>query len=278
MFEWILLAIGIAGFGLAGYLDLRYTEFPDWLPYSIIILALVARGVFAFLSGDWWILISSLFIGGLFLGFGLALYFLKQWGDGDAWLLGCLGFLFPEPSGFAVESTLPFPLMLLFNFFFISLAYLIVYALILGVRKPKVNKMFLKSLKSESKMLIPLITFFFALCWGIAVYFYYFLSIPLPVLTPTFLLPIFLTLMIFLVHYGKIIEKHVFKKKIKAKQLKVGDVLVSDKWRGLNEKEVKKLKKIGKDVWIKEGVRFAPVFIITLLITLFYGSLLMLFL
>ncbi|NIO23255.1 MAG: hypothetical protein GTN38_04485, partial [Candidatus Aenigmarchaeota archaeon] len=175
----ILLAIGIAGFGLAGYLDLRYTEFPDWLPYSIIVLALVVRGVFAFLENDLWIIGNSVFVGVGFLALGLVLYFLRQWGDGDAWLLGSLGFLFPNESGFAVGSVLPFPLTLLFNFLFISLVYLIAYSIFLGLKKREVNKVYWSYLRGQSRIFVFLVTLFFVFSWGFAVYLYYTISVTL---------------------------------------------------------------------------------------------------
>jgi len=89
--------------------------------------------------------------------------------------------------------------------------------------------------------------------------------------------PLLVAILIF-VHYGRFIEKNLFKRKIKVKDLRVGDVPVGDKWRVLTHKEVKELKKKGGEIWIKEGVRFAPVFIITMLVTLFYGNLMLLFL
>ncbi|UCD07613.1 MAG: prepilin peptidase, partial [Candidatus Aenigmatarchaeota archaeon] len=119
MLGWVLLVIGIAGFGLAGYLDLKTTEFPDWIPYFIIVSALVVRGISAWLLQDLSIITESVLIGIVFLAFGLGLYYLKQWGDGDAWLLGAIGFLFPNPSGFqAVTMQFSFPIIMLFNFFF----------------------------------------------------------------------------------------------------------------------------------------------------------------
>ena len=50
--ELILLAIGVAGFGLAGYWDLKTTEFPDWLPYSLIIASLAVKGGWGFFVSD----------------------------------------------------------------------------------------------------------------------------------------------------------------------------------------------------------------------------------
>ena len=121
----VLLFISILGFGAAGYLDLKTTEFPDWLPYSIIIASIAVRAVFSFIMGDFTILTNSFIIGGIFLGIGLALYYTNQWGDGDAWLLGAMGFVFPDPAGFSAMTSsamvsFPFPITLISNMFFVA--------------------------------------------------------------------------------------------------------------------------------------------------------------
>lgn len=279
MFGIILLTIGIVGFGLAAYWDLKTTEFPDWLPYSMIILALIIRIIFSFLSKDLSILTDSLFVGFAFLGFGLLLYYTKQWGDGDAWLLGTLGFLFPNPSGLATQTHfLPFPIIMLFNFFFIAFIYLIAYSLFLGFRSPNVSKLFFRELRGSIKSIVVVIAVFSLACILLIEYVYFFYEISLPILNQIMLFPFLLFAVILFVHYGKFIEKKLFKKRIHVKKLRPGDVPATEKWRVLSKKEICVLQKRGGHIWIKEGVRFAPVFIITMLVTLFYGNLILLFL
>jgi hypothetical protein len=274
LFGWMLLAVGIGGFGLAGYLDLRYTEFPDWLPYSMIILALIARGAFSLLTGNFTYLIDSVFVGLAFLGFGLTLYYIRQWGDGDAWMLGALGFLFPDPAGFgqALGSTMPFPLVVFFNFFIISLFYLIGYAIILGIRSPLVCATFVKNLRGNVLSFAFVFFGLFVVSLSFSLYLGWLLSMPLWSFSGILMTPFLAVLILLFFHYARAVEGDLFKRKVKARQLRIGDVLVKDRWRGLTEKEVNRLRKKGRDVWIKEGVRFAPVFVICLLITLFYGS------
>ncbi len=275
MFEFILLAVGIAGFGLGAYWDLRYTEFPDWLPYSIITLALATRGIFSFILNDFSILFNSVLVGLAFLGFGLLLYYFKQWGDGDAWLLGALGFLFPDAGGFLPlgGSSMPFPMTIFFNFFIISLFYLVGYALMLGFRSPRVYSTFKTNLKGNVKTIG--VVFFGLLVVSISITFYFWQSFSVLVydLPGIFFMPLLSVFILSFFQYAKAVEGDLFKKKIPVKKLRMGDVIISDKWRGLTENEVNEFKKKGGEVWIKEGVRFAPVFIICLLITLFYGSL-----
>jgi Flp pilus assembly protein protease CpaA len=272
MLGWVLLLVGIAGFGYAAYLDLKTTEFPDLLPYSLIISAIVIRAVFATITGNYNLITNSIIIGIIFLGFGFILYFLKQWGDGDAWLLGALGFLFPDASGFFYQSKLPFHMGLLFNFFFVSFFYLITYSIAIGV-KENVGKKFLKEFKGELKSFLKILFLFSAAILSISLYLILKIQIDISGVYPLLTSPLILILLIVFVRYGKFLEKSVFRKKIHVSKLREGDVPVNKRWKVLTKEEVKQLKKRGGHIWIKEGVRFAPVFLITMLITLFYGVL-----
>jgi len=265
------------GFGLAGYWDLKTTEFPDWLPYAMIALALGTRGVFSLMVGDFSYIINSVITGSAFLGFGLVLYRFRQWGDGDAWLLGSMGFLWPESGSFAVATLLPFPAALLFNFFLIAFFYLLVYSVALGMRSPKVAGRFIRELGRAGRDIGRVVGAFTLACLGLVGYVAW--QFGLPVWNLLYILafpPLLLSVLVF-TRYGRFVENNLFKKRIPASRLRVGDVLIKDRWRGLTEKEVAGLKKKGGEVWIKEGVRFAPVFVIAVLVTLFWGNLLMLF-
>jgi Flp pilus assembly protein protease CpaA len=285
MLGFILLAIGIIGFGVTGYLDLKTTEFPDWMPYAMIVGALAVRGVFAFMLNDLSIITESVVWGAVFLAIGLAMYYTRQWGDGDAWLLGALGFLFPAGTGFAAASApatgigmtaFPFPVIMLFNFFFISFFYLIAYSLALGLSAPKVSSQFMHYLKGNARSIVLSIAAITAVCMALVAYLLILLGVPPGQLVMFMLLPVVFTALLMFLHFGKFIEGKLFKRQIAAKDLTPGDVPISGKWKVLTEKEVRMLKRKGGKIWIKEGVRFAPVFIITMLLTLFYGNLMLL--
>jgi Flp pilus assembly protein protease CpaA len=272
MLSFVLLAIGICGFGLAGYLDLRYTEFPDWLPYSMIALTLAARTVFSFLWNDWSFIMNSLFFGAIFLGLGLLLYFAKQWGDGDAWLLGALGFMFPDQLEFGAGTLLPFPVTLIFNFLMISLMYLIAYSIFLGIKNSNVNRKYLEYLCKEKYKFTGVVIFFFGFSWCFAALMY-FMAFSVANIMQMVALPFLLTFILLFSYYAKIVEKNLFKRRVKASELKVGDVVFDGRWKGLSKKEIKEIGKKSRYVWVKEGVRFAPVFLITMIISIFYGDL-----
>jgi Flp pilus assembly protein protease CpaA len=279
MLFWVLLAISVAGFGYAAYKDLRTTEFPDWLPYAIIILALGAHGVFAFLLADWWVLLSSLFIGGLLLGSGLLLYHAKQWGDGDAWLFGALGFLYPGTAGLpeAPVSFIPFPLIIIFNFFMLSFLYLVVYSVVLGLRNKKELHKFFTGLRKDLKSIGIVTVGFAAACAAFGAYLFSIDMVPPFLVYMLLTFPVFLLALLVFIRYGRFVENNLFKRQIDVRDMRPGDVPADAKWKVMNGKELEMFKKRGGKVWIKEGVRFAPVFIITVLVTLFYGSLFSLF-
>jgi len=267
----ILLTIGTIFFGIASYLDLRYTEFPDWVPYLAIALGLVTRAVFSIILHNPSLLTSSILIGAFFLFIGYIFYFTKQWGDGDAWLFAALGFLFPDPAGIRNSDIFLFEMIM--NFFIISFLYVIAFSICLGILNRKiVVKHFIARVKENRNKLVLL---FMLTLLGSALILYnlYALEPSLLLISYALALPFLSIAAMLFFYYSKIIDDVVLKKRILTKNLKEGDVLAGSKWRGLNKKEIAKLRKRKKYVWIKEGVRFAPVFPITMLVTLFYGSL-----
>ncbi|NOX71297.1 MAG: hypothetical protein GXO64_01175 [Candidatus Micrarchaeota archaeon] len=276
IFETIFLSIAIIGFGYSAYLDLRYTEFPDWLPYSIIVAAVISRtayylSVFGLTQTALYSIGVMLGVGLVFLGFGLLLYHLKQWGDGDAWLLGGLGFLFPESSPFAIYAgNIAFPLIIVFNFFIISLIYMIAYSAVLGVRNKDINKEFMKIMKEKRTYILSMIVALFAFFTASNFFLIHYSGIRPSV--PMLILPFFLSAMIIFFNYAKAIEKKAFRKRIDVKELKEGDVVMDGKWVGVTAEDIKKLQKKGGKIWIKEGVRFAPVFILAVIATLLLGN------
>lgn len=270
MLELAVFVIGLAGFGLAGYLDLKYTEFPGWIPYGIISTSVVVFAVDGLLTNSFSLLINSVLYGLIFLAIGLVMYFSKQWGDGDAWLLGSLGFTLPTRllSG-AQTGIFPFHFVLFFNFLVVCFVYIAAYCLFIGLRSQKVRRLFVSELRKGHVHKVVLVAVLSVFC--AALYFYFNSILTGNMAAYLLLLPAIFAGFVLFADYTKVIENHIFRKKVLTKNLRPGDVVFGAKWTGLTKKDIKKIKK--RYVIVKEGVRLAPVFLITFLLTILFGSL-----
>jgi len=168
-----------------------------------------------------------------------------------------------------------FPMALLFNFFVLAFAYLVVYAIGLGVRNRELFREFSHSFKGQAPMVGTMTIMFSAACMMIVAFLYFGFGMPFHSVSHILLLPAAVLGLLVFLQYGQYIERHMFKRQISVRDLRVGDVPVGEKFRVLDRKEVIRLKKRGGKIWIKEGVRLSPVFLITLLVSFFYGSLLL---
>jgi len=265
MLELLLLAIAIIGSFAAGFYDLKTSNVPDKVCISMIILGLIIHFITGLSTGDFSSLINALMFGGLFMAFGLLMYFSGQWGGGDGELLVAIGVLLPNST--LVHTHFPFALSFFINSFFIGAFYSIFYSFVLAYRNPKIAKSFFKNLKGF--ILIPVLFFF---C----------LSILLLAISQNLASLVSFLFFILIVFYkfSKSIEQG-FYKRIPVSKLKVDDMIGEDipklkiyknVIRGLTKEEVAKIKRIKRYVIIKEGIRYGLVFPLTLLFTLFFGD------
>jgi Flp pilus assembly protein protease CpaA len=249
----IALIIALLGLSVAGTWDLLTTEVPDEVPYLMIVLGIFVWYANALTIGDFMPLFYSLLFGALSLTIGLLMYKQGAWGGADAWLLGATAFLLPIYNGNV------FIFDFVFNLLIVGSVYMIVYSIVLGFMNPYVAGIFYKDMKGNAKFIVPPLF----LAAGFAFY------------EPRFSIPLALiaSLIIFW-RYARVIEQHVFRRKIKSRELKPGDVTEDMIWRGITPHEITELRKKKKYVIIKEGVRFVPAFPMTLVVTLLYGNLL----
>jgi len=276
MLEIIFLVVAFGGSILASISDLKTTEIPDEIPYVMAAVGIVGHLLKSYLVWSYMPILLSVVFGLGFLGFGFVMYFIGQWGGGDAKILSAIGFLLPELSGIGKSLFFPFPLSFFFNVFMIGAIYMIIYALALSFINRKIWSVFLKDLRANARMIF---VFNFSLIivvllseFVLARYFDLFPLIDM----------IFFGVMIVLASIGifllwkfvKVVENVGFKKKIPVSNLRVGDVPLDYKiWEGITEKELKKIKKSRKKyIWIKEGVRFAPAFPLALAFTILVGD------
>ncbi len=267
MFDIILLALLLTA--VAGLWDLKTTEVPDELLAVMVVSGVSYWLISASITSDVYPLFVSLAIGSVLLALGLLLYKKGQWGGADAWILAAVGYMIPLYAG--ALFIIPY----IMNFFIISAAYMIVYSFALGLKNRYVFHIFAKDLKKNRKiLLIPFafLAFFLSLNYVTASLGYVTRAFPV---VEMFALLLFLTVFW---QYGKAVEKHVFRKRIPVSQLKPGDVLEDMRWVGLTRRQVASIKKKKSHVVIKEGVRFVPVFFLSLVATLLWGNVLFLIL
>ncbi len=282
--SYLLVFISLVGTAISGYIDLKTTEIPDEIPLAMVIIGLLIRFGFSLFTGDWRFLFFPALIGAGFFLFGIIMYFTGQWGGGDAKVLGAVGILIGTlPEGIVSYSIFPFFLNIFFNVFLVGAAYIIVYALLISVRNKKIKKYFLKSLKAGKIEFLVFVSAILIIL-GLNVFIFW-SNFGIVFLWPSIGAFFGCMGLYFLWKFLKTVEKVGFYKKIKTEKLREGDMIGEDVKeldlnkriiRGLTKEEVDKIRKIKDKIWVREGVRFAPVFFITIVVTILFGNLLML--
>lgn len=272
----ILVIIALSWLVYASIQDLKTREVPDWLSYSLIIIALVAAILKSILLKNPFILVS-LFSFFLFLALGSLLYYTKQFGGGDVKLLAGLGALIPVYPElllkyFNPNLDLPFFLILIINIILFGALYSLVYGIYLIIKNK--NKIKLKNYKINK--------------------IYFIISLALVILQFLFndilikLFIIFLALISlitpYLLLFVKIIEKNILIKKIPLAKLTEGDWIVNNIYHkgkliynknspGITNAQILLFKKLKfKYVTIKEGLPFIPSFLLALIASLIFGN------
>ncbi len=252
-----IIIIAVVGSAVAGLWDLKTTEVPDPIPIGMVAIGILYWIGNWLVRGDANSLFISLTVGTLLLAIGLALYKKGHWGGADAWILAAIGYMIPIYNGSI------FILPYIFNFMVVSIVYTVVYAVAVGLRNVRVFSYVAKDFKDNAKIIIGV-----PLCAAIVI-----ALVPANPNASLFkILPLIILLVLFW-RYAVVVEKRVFKKRIPTSKLKVGDVLENSKWIGLTPKEIRKLRSQKRFVVVKDGMRFVPVFAITLVLTLIYGNL-----
>ncbi|OYT43600.1 MAG: hypothetical protein B6U88_00475 [Candidatus Aenigmarchaeota archaeon ex4484_56] len=241
----------------AGLYDLKTSDVQEEVPFLLISIGLFYWLITSLIYSDFTYFINSISTGILALITGLSIYCLKLWGDGDAWILGGLGFLIPA---IFFEYVV--------NLVIVGAVYSLIYVIIYGIFNKRVKKIFKKELKKHrSSIFVITIMPFLILFISLTV-------LPIPILFVTYFLLISLIPLLYI--YLKSVESGMIKK-IPTCRLREGDVLVGAKIAGLTKRDIEKLKRTKKYVKIQNGIRYVLVFFISLLINYFVGNLFLLF-
>ena len=258
-----LILLGLIWIVFAVIQDLKKREIANWLNFSLAIFAIAFRFFYSLFSEQGFAFFYQGVIGFcIFFIIGNLLYYGKVFAGGDAKLMIALGAVIPMSVTFPENLNLIFRFLL---FFLVSGAvYGIVFGAVLGIRnKNKFSKEFSKQFKRSKKV------------------FYIFLTLGIIFILLSFVNQLFLYLGVlffvspYIYFYAKSIDESCMVKKINTKYLTEGDWLYNDikvgkriinaKWSGLSNEEISLLKKNKKDVLIRQGIPFSPVFLISYL-------------
>lgn len=270
----LLITIGIIGLIIASIFDIKTSEVPDWLNYSLISSGLGIRIIMALSEREILVFLFPLF--GLVTTFllGSLMYYTKQWGGGDAKTFMAVAALFttmPNHNFFLFDFTI--------NLLIIGAIYSILFSAYLyaGNKKKinsKINEYFSKDIKK-----LAVISFLAIVLLAIisAINTFYLIVSSAFV----FLIALFL----FILPIIKIVEKISLHKTMPVRKLTEGDWITEDvymgrkliyskKSPGITKEQIKRIlaSKIEK-VNVRQGIPFIPSFLLALIVTLFFKNL-----
>ncbi|MEK6875184.1 MAG: prepilin peptidase [Nanoarchaeota archaeon] len=266
-----LFLIALIWIVIASIQDLKKREVDNWVSFSLIIFALGFRFFYSLFNleslGGFWFFYSGLIWLGIFYVIGYLFYYSKLFAGGDAKLMIALGSVLPLNESFSqnlIEIAYFILIFLLVGFF-----YSLFWSLTLMFRNFKeFKKKFFSIFEKQRKFFYPLIFL------GIVAFILGFFEVIF------FLLGAFILIFPLVFAYSKAIEETCMIKKIRVQELREGDWLVGDikigksviksRWEGLTLKEIKLIRKKLKNIYVKEGIPFVPVFLISFIIWIFY--------
>ena len=275
---WIFLVLALAVLVIGTYTDLRTKEVPDWVNFGLIFAGIGIHAILSAVSSSWLPIISSGIGLGIGVGVSFAMYYLGQWGGGDAKMLMGLGAII----GFDLSNL--FFLNFLINVFFIGAVYGLCYGVYLAFRNRKSFGKTFRHLYSKIPLILRRGIF---VLLGLAVAFaILFLSLKNMIFIYLISLMIILIGFYYLFIYAKTIEKCCMLKYVSPSKLTEGDWIAKDvkykgkyitgpKDLGISKKQINLLKKFKiEKVLMKDGIPFVPSFLIAFVFTLFLGNIL----
>ncbi len=113
------MGIGLPFLAAAGYYDLKTNEIPDLVSYGFFACSTLLVILLALINASWTYVINGAAGFAVGLVIGLAFYYIRFWGGGDAKLFFGMGVLFGGQGLFNISITL---LIALAVYLFVSLS------------------------------------------------------------------------------------------------------------------------------------------------------------
>ncbi len=271
MFEVIVLCtLALIWIIVATVQDIKMREVANWINFSLIIFALGFRFFYSLFAEASFMFFYQGLIGlAIFFALGNIFYYSRMFAGGDAKLLIALGAILPFSESFF--SNLKIFALFFFVFLIVGAIYGLIWSTVLVIKNFKeFKKQFLNHhIKYKNK--IYLVMFFGILCMFLGF-----------IETLFFLTGVLIFILPYFYIYAKAIDEACMVKKIKTKDLREGDWLykntkiknkiIKANWDGLTKEQIKLIQKYKKQIKIKQGIPFVPVFLISfaILITLYF--------
>ncbi|MDP4012651.1 MAG: A24 family peptidase [Candidatus Nanoarchaeia archaeon] len=268
----LLTILALVGLTIASIVDLKKREIPNWTNFSMIAIALAIRLMHSSLTSEWFYFLYGILGFIIMLITGNLMYYTGQWGGGDSKLLFALGAIYGTKPYFLKDFPAPFLIILFIAILFTGAIYSLIYSLVLAIKN---RKEFIKELININKKLRRLRLTITIPSILIIILSLLFLSKETAI--PLAAFAAMLIIITYWIIYAKAVETACLVKTISISKLTEGDWIVDKDIKtrfkivktGVTLTQIVKLKEENiKQVTIKNGVPFAPSFLIALIIIL----------
>jgi len=265
IFLYVLALIWIL---FASVQDLRRREVYNWISFSLVIFAIGFRFFYSLFSDSvgFGFLWQGLIGLAIFIVLGNLLYYGRMFAGGDAKLMMALGAVLPASTSFYVN------LEIYISFVFLFLLAGAFYGLFATVRLSLKN---FKEFKKDFQKRVKKQKFWF---YGVMV-------IGLIMIGAGFFESLFITFGIlifvfpYLYLYARSVDATCMIRKVKISEISEGEWITQDinvgnrtikpSWDGLSSEDINLIKKKYKEITIKQGIPFVPVFFIAFIVFLY---------
>ncbi|MFH1248800.1 MAG: prepilin peptidase [archaeon] len=262
--------------------DIKKREVANWLSFSLIIIALGIRAIASIISSKPYYFLFGIGMTAIFFGVANILYYSRVFAGGDAKLLTALAAAFGTSPVFInrqmdslyylIPFKIPFLATFMVNTLFVGSVYGLAFSIALSIRHfTKFKKEFFIVVNQNKKKGVVFIIA------GIGV-----LALNSTLLYNEISIRIFTILLLvfpFLFAYVKAVENACMIAVVQPSKLtegdwivepvKIGKKTIEPRFDGLTINEIEMIKKAKKNVVIKNGIPFVPVFFISLILSLF---------
>ncbi len=278
----ILLIIAFLILLATSYNDLKYREIPDWISFAGIFMGLIIRFMYSLNDQNWSYLMHGL-LGIAALGvFGTIMFYMGQWGGGDAKIFMALGSL----MGFKFSFQDNYIIYFIINLVIASFIYTVSWLLVLFAKNIESVKKEHKIISEQKWFLVSRNTSIVLLFIAVASMFV--LATPPQIKFIAFAILAFPAVLVYTYAFVKAVETASFHKYVVPDELTEGDwimgevkiegeIICSEKDLGISKEQIAKLCELHKNgkiknVLMKTGIPFVPSFLIAFIFTIMWRN------